>query len=89
MATKRDIPLYDDIWNRIKLTGKCKIAAHPALHSRIIHAVINKKYYDLNNKLELAEAKKYTKLVYVISVNQIVFHLNTYHLFGLITHDDI
>lgn len=89
MATKRDNPLYDDIWSHIKKHGKCKIAAHPALHKRIIHAVINKKYYDLSNKLELAESKRFTKLVYTRTTNQIIFNLITYHEWNMLTTEDL
>jgi hypothetical protein len=89
MATKRDSPLYDDIWEHIKKHHKCKVAAHPALHKRIVHAVINKKYYDLTNKFELLESKKHTKLLYVCELNQITFKLQVYDDFKRLTSGDI
>lgn len=87
MATNN--PKYDDIWNYLKTHHKCKVAAHPALHRRIIHAVINKKYYDLTEKLANLEAKKYTKLMYTREKNQIIFKLVTYHNFNTLTDKDI
>lgn len=77
--------LYVDIWNILKEKGKCKVAANPALHKRIIHAVINKKYYDLGFKLLLIESHKGCKIRYVRGTNFISFELTYYYDFKAIT----
>ena len=81
--------LYTDIWEALKRTGKCNIAAHPALHSRIIHAVINKKYYDAVYKFQLAESKKTSKLLYTKTKTQIKFILTERTDLTSITDEDI
>lgn len=81
--------LYNDIWEQLKAKGTCKIAAHPALHARIIHAVINKKYYDAVYKFELAEKNKKSKITYSKSANQIKFSLTVTLNFKSLTTGDI
>lgn len=81
--------LYDDIWKQLKLNGKCKIAARNDLHRRIIHAVINKKYYDNGFKLLLLEEKRTAKLQYKRSVNCIEFTLQYYTNLNSIDTGDI
>lgn len=71
-------PKYTDIWEHIKLKGKCKVAAHPALHARIVHAVINKKYYDEAYKLQLIESRRKCKLLYSKATSSITFTLVYY-----------
>lgn len=88
MATSSE-PLYNDIWKHIKAKHGCKIAAHPALHKRIIHAVINKKYYDFSYKMDLQEKKKSSKLTYIRTASQIIFKLTIYTQLGDITEGDI
>lgn len=70
--------LYNDIWTVLKQRGECKVAARPDLHKRIIHAVINKKYYDTGYKFLLAEEKKTAKLFYTRTNTCIEFKLVTY-----------
>lgn len=67
--------LYNDIWLALKQRGTCKVAVHPALQDRVIHAVINKKYYDAPYKFELAERSKRSKLSYRKSKSAIEFTL--------------
>ena len=74
MPAKKD-PLYNDIWEILKKRGKCKVAAHRALHKRIIHAVINKKYYDSVFKLELGLKHTEAKMYYDCDANSITFIL--------------
>ena len=91
MATNRtrSEPLYNNIWDHIKKNGKCKIAAHPAFHSRIVHAVVNKKYYDDGYRLHLTETNTYSKLVYVKGTNFIMFSLVVYDNFRNLKAGDI
>lgn len=81
--------LYNDIWDSLKRTGKCNIAAHPALHKRIIHAVINKKYYDSVYKFQLAESKKTSKLSYTRTKSQVKFVLTERLDLPSLTTEDI
>jgi hypothetical protein len=85
----RSEPLYSDIWNHIKVKGTCKIAANAVLHARIIHAVINKKYYDSAYKLEMAENKKISKLFYKKEINCISFRLEIRNDLKNYTTEDI
>lgn len=71
--------MYVDIWNRLKLHGTCRVAAHHALHKRIVHAVVNKKYYDTAHKMLLEEKSTYCKLLYKKTTNTIEFRL-VYHI---------
>lgn len=48
--------MYQPIWERMKSQGSCAVTAHPALHPRIIKAVIKEKYNDLGFKMLLDEA---------------------------------
>lgn len=75
MTATYSSPLYNDIWDILKSKGKCKVAAHPALHSRIIHAVVNKKYYDTGYKFELSEKLEHAILYYTKGKNHIEFRL--------------
>lgn len=43
---------YQIIWNQIKNTGECTIAANPALHKRLKKAVTKEKYNDTAYKLQ-------------------------------------
>lgn len=81
--------LYTDIWNMLKAKGTCKVAAHPALHARIIHAVINKKYYDAVYKFELAERKRRSKISYKKSASQLQLTLTEHVCIKLLTEGDI
>lgn len=75
MPAPKTNPLYSDIWNVLKTKGKCKVAAHPALHRRIIHAVVNKKYYDTAFKFEMTERMTRVIMVYTLGHNYICFEL--------------
>lgn len=69
---------YQSIWNKIKLTGSCAIAAQPKLHARIIKAVVKEKWMDTSYKLSAAERREIIKLQYRKEQNQIVFTLVKY-----------
>ena len=88
MVTRADA-LYVDIWERLKLHRKCRVAVCTALQRRIIHAVVNKKYYDLAYKLQLAESKQFAKIVYVTTKNEIHFTLLIHNRVNQLTEDDI
>ena len=75
--------LYLDIWKALKANRKCKVACHYALHARVIHAVINKKYYDDAFKLEQAEANLWSKLTYICGSSHIDFKLTMHHVNGI------
>ena len=81
--------LYDDIWLALKQKGTCKVAVHPALQARVIHAVINKKYYDATYKFELAERNKRSKITYKKTTTGISFTLTEYLNFSSLNHGDI
>lgn len=68
-------PMYNDIWEQLKRNKTVRVAVHSALHRRIIHAVINKKYYDTGYKFRLAEQSKIGKITYKCSSNLITFTL--------------
>lgn len=49
--TVSDWRQYQAIWEALKAKGECSVAAHTALHPRIIKAVIKEKYNDLGWKI--------------------------------------
>lgn len=53
---------YAAIWEQVKATGKCEVAAQPKYHARIRKAVTKRKDEDLAYKLECAEANTKFKL---------------------------
>jgi len=53
---------YSPIWNQLKETGVCRIAAPRCLHPRLIKAVIKRKDVDLEYKYQLAEQFKTARL---------------------------
>ena len=67
--------LYLDIWNTLKARGSCRIACHSSLHRRVIHAVINMKYYDVANKFQLNEIGRKSRLSYKCTKTSIEFSL--------------
>lgn len=84
MSPPKANPMYTDIWNILKTKGKCKVAAHSAMHRRIIHAVVNKKYYDAVYKFEMSERMTRVILVYSTGHSHILFQLREYpHLQNL------
>jgi hypothetical protein len=44
---------YEPIWNILKSKKTHRVAAHPALHARIIKAVIKEKWMDIGYKIEI------------------------------------
>jgi hypothetical protein len=66
---------YEKVWILIKDKGKCELAATPALHPRIIKAVIKRKYMDLGFKLLCQEQCKRAKLQYKVEGSKITFTL--------------
>lgn len=73
MAKKKR--LYEPIWEKIRDTGECKIAAPPAAHKRIIKAVVKEKGIDLAFKVLSAEKWRWNKLEYQINGSLIIFTL--------------
>jgi hypothetical protein len=80
---------YLDIWEALKKHKICVVAVNPALHERIIHAVINKKYYDEGYKLVLLEKGKRSKLTYKCTKTQIHFTLTESVNFRNLTVEEI
>ena len=81
--------MYDDIWEKLKLHKKCSVAAHPAFQRRIIHAVINKKYYDEGYKLQLLEKHMTCKLSYIKTSSKIVFTLTMHIKYANLTTEEL
>jgi hypothetical protein len=81
--------MYDDIWSKLKAKGTCSVAAHPVFQRRVIHAVINKKYYDEGFKLMLLEKHQTCKLSYVRTASKIVFTLTTHIHYATLTHEEL
>lgn len=66
---------YAPIWNKLKVTGICKIAVHHRLHKRIIKAVIKEKNSDLGYAFQLAEKREKARLKCERIYDSIVFTL--------------
>lgn len=66
---------YTPIWNKLKLDGTCKIAAHPALHARIVKAVKKRKNEDLAFKFSISESQKVSRLTFKATASEIIFYL--------------
>ncbi len=71
---------YSPIWETLKVNGECRITATPALHPRIIKAVIKRKNVDIAYKHTLLSESipKKAKLQYHIQGSLITFTLDTY-----------
>lgn len=48
---------YQPVWDSIKTSGRCEIAANKVYHPRIKKAVVKEKDMDLGYKLECSEMK--------------------------------
>lgn len=66
---------YSPIWENLKRDLEARVVAHPALHRRIIKAVIKRKDEDLGYKVLNAEMYKKAKLSYTIEGNVITFRI--------------
>jgi hypothetical protein len=68
---------YAPIWEKLKNSPdhSCTITAIPALHARIIKAVIKKKNEDLGYKVLLAEEGKVATLLKSVNQSTITFRL--------------
>ena len=66
---------YTPIWNKLKTEGTCKIAAHPAVHARIVKAVKKRKNEDTGYKFLLSEDNKVARLSFEAHASEIIFHL--------------
>jgi hypothetical protein len=53
---------YLPIWNELKEKGKCRLAAPPALHPRIIKAVKKRRNQDIAFSFLIAEDHKKARL---------------------------
>jgi len=69
---------YFSIWNTLKNSGACAIAAPVQLHPRIIKAVIKEKYMDTGFKLQSAESRRFNKIEYRIEGSRISFTMVAY-----------
>ena len=66
---------YQPIWEQLKLHSTVSLSATPALHKRIIKAVIKEKLKDLGYKLICAESGTIKKLAYTTNGKLITFNL--------------
>ena len=66
---------YQDIWEALKATGTCSIAAPRPLHARILKAVVKEKYNDLGYKVLLAETSQKATVTHVRNGSTIRFIL--------------
>lgn len=46
---------YEEIWTQLKATGRVSLTANKLFHSRIIKAVIKRKYIDTAFKIQMLE----------------------------------
>lgn len=69
---------YAPIWDALKSNGVCKVAAHIALHPRIIKAVINVKFRDEGYRLKMSEKRLRIKMWYSRDHSMIRFWLRSY-----------
>lgn len=74
---------YEPIWIDLKKKKFVRIAAHPALHRRIIKAVIKEKDMDIGFKFELSEVRQKAKLGYRKVHSEIQFFLQVVKKIGL------
>jgi hypothetical protein len=44
---------YEPVWNQLKKKKTARVTAHPALHARIVKAVVKEKWMDIGYKLEI------------------------------------
>lgn len=66
---------YQPIWDRLKRDLTASLAASPAMHKRIIKAVIKEKNRDLGWKLLTSEKGTNYKLRYEIDGQLVKFYL--------------
>ena len=67
---------YEQIWIKLKRTGKATITAHPLLHARIIKAVVKEKYNDSGYKLQISP--HYGVLSHTVEDTRITFQLKKF-----------
>ena len=67
---------HQPIWDRLKRDLTASLSASPAMHKRIIKAVIKEKNRDLGWKLLTSEESKHYRLRYQINGALITFHLD-------------
>lgn len=66
---------YEPIWNALKSGRICAITANPALHPRIVKAVVKEKYQDVGWKMQMADDYCKSKIWYQIKGTVITFRL--------------
>lgn len=77
---------YQPIWETLKKTleekgiGVCSIAAHKALHPRIIKAVSREKNIDIGYKLLSTEKREKTIVYSRVQGSKITFYLRVFHI---------
>ena len=67
---------YQPIWEQLKLYGTTSLSANPAMHKRIIKAVMKEKLKDLGWKILCAESGNIYKLAYKSEGKLVTFNLN-------------
>ena len=80
---------YDSIWQKLKATKECTIAAHRVLQPRIIKAVIKCKDRDVAFKLTNLNNRRRAKLFYSVDSGKVCFILTYYLILDGITVVDL
>lgn len=66
---------YIPIWDALKSKGVCRVACNAGAQRRLIHGIVNVKYYDLAYKLELSSKGKKARLSYTRTSGTVEFHI--------------
>ena len=72
---------YQPAWEKLKLENIVRIAAHPAVHARILKAVIKEKDMDLVYKMKMADDCKSAIISHKRNSGELVIRLK--HTIGL------
>lgn len=78
---------YNSIWKQLLKSKHCAIAAHPALHPRIIKAVSCEKNRDIGTKLLMAEVGKKYLLTHKVDGSRIRFFITEFYISGIPLED--
>jgi ATP-dependent protease Clp ATPase subunit len=72
---------YEPAWKKLKSEHLIKIAAHPAVHARILKAIIKEKDMDVVYKLQMSEDCKKALISHESKSGQLILRLK--HSIGL------
>lgn len=72
---------YEAAWKKLKEKNIIKIAAHPAVHARILKAVIKEKDMDVVYKMQMAEDCKRAIISHRHNSGELIIYLK--HSIGL------